>query len=542
MAGDLQPQDERKEKRMNARIAASAIGLTLGALPAVCQQGDSRNGPVPIYRITVIERTMKAVNYAYRSGPTMIDLRGTVLMPKLRGEAVVESRQGRTEIDARLENLTPSQRFGGEYLTYVLWAITPEGRPHNIGEMIANGSNKTHLHVTTGLQAFGLIVTAEPYSAVRLPSDVVVAENQIRPDTIGKIEEVDAKYELMPRGVYTLRVSEGLTREPGNAPKVSMGEYEALLELYQAQNAIALAKAARAGQYAPDTLAKAQQLLDEAQQFHGNKTAPRNRVVESAREATQTAEDARVLAEQRQQQEKLAQVEGQVSAAQQARAQAEAEAERARADAGAAQAAADAERSARLRAEGEAAAARERAAQAERESQASQPQPTPPAAALRPQLDQGAAQKGILRRQLFDQLNRSLITRDTPRGLVVTIPDRGFSGALLREPGAGEVARASALIVAYPGLRVEVEGYTDSDSSEALASRRAQAVRETLIARGVPSAVVSARGFGNSRPLVSNSTESGREENRRVEIVISGEPIGNLPVWDRTYTLTQRKN
>jgi flagellar motor protein MotB len=143
---------------------------------------------------------------------------------------------------------------------------------------------------------------------------------------------------------------------------------------------------------------------------------------------------------------------------------------------------------------------------------------------------------------LFDQLNRSLITRDTPRGLVVTIPDRGFSGAQLREPGAGEVARVSALIVANPGLRVEVEGYTDSDSSEALASRRAQEVREALIARGVPSAVASARGFGNSRPLASNNTENGREENRRVEIVISGEPIGNLPIWDRTYTLTQRKN
>jgi len=398
--------------------------------------------------------------------------------------------------------------------------------------------------VTTGLQAFGLIVTAEPYSAVRLPSDVVVAENQIRPDTIGKIEEVDAKYELMPRGVYTLRISAGLAAEPATGPKVSMGEYEALLELYQAQNAIALAKAARADQYAPDTLAKAQQLLDEAQQFHGNKAAPRNRVVESAREATQTAEDARVLAEQRQQQEKVASVERQVSAAQQAKAQAEAEAERARADATAAQAEAEAERSARLRAETEAAAARERAARAERDAQPSHPPPAPapPPAALRQQPDQGAAQKAALRRQLFDQLNRSLITRDTPRGLVVTIPDRGFSGALLREPGAGEVARVSALIIANPGLRVEVEGYMDSDSSEALASRRAQAVREAFIARGAPSTVVSARGFGNSRPLVSNSTENGREENRRVEIVIAGEPIGSLPIWDRTYTLTQRKN
>src|SRR6266853_4046841 len=184
---------------MKRTIVVNMMMMVLCALPAVCQRADR---DAPIYRVTVIERTVKAINYQYRSEPTMIDFRGTVLMPKAKGEAVVESKRGRTEIDARLENVTEPQNFGAEYLTYVLWAVSPEGRPHNIGEIMPNGSNKAKLHVTTDLQAFGLIVTAEPYSAVRLPSDVVVAENLVRGDTIGKITEIQAQYELMPRGHY----------------------------------------------------------------------------------------------------------------------------------------------------------------------------------------------------------------------------------------------------------------------------------------------------------------------------------------------------
>src|SRR5579862_2894367 len=355
---------------MKQAIVVSASGAILSAMPGVCQE--PRTGPAPIYSVTVIERSLKAVNYQYRSGPTLIDFRGTVLLPKARGEATVESRQGRTEIDARFENLTPTQRFGREYLTYVLWTISPEGRPHNIGEIVPNGSNNASLRVTTDLQAFGMIVTAEPYSAVRQPSDVVVAENQIRPETVGKIEEVDTKYELMPRGHYTWNVSQGLEREVENAPKVSMRKYEALSELYQAQNAIAIAKTARADQYAPNTLAKAEQLLLQAQQLEGNGTAPPNQVVESAREAAQTAEDARVIAEQHQQEEKLTQAKAQAFAAQQAAAQADAEVQRARAEASAVQAQAEADRIARERAEAETAAARDRAARAESEAAASQ--------------------------------------------------------------------------------------------------------------------------------------------------------------------------
>jgi Domain of unknown function (DUF4398) len=259
------------------------------------QQQPPREGTVPIYRVTVIERTAKAVNYQYRAEPTEIDFRGTVLLPEARGHAWVQSKQGRTEIDANMERMQSSQRFGREYLTYVLWAISPEGRPHALGEVVLNGSDKAHLHVTTDLQAFALIVSAEPYGAVRTPSDVVVLENEIRPDTVGRIESVDAKYELLPRGEYTWQISDKLNAELANTPRVSSGEYDALLELYQAQNALGIAGSAGAGQYAPNTYAKAQQLLAEAQNWQSRKGESR-KVVEYAKEAAQTAEDARVIA------------------------------------------------------------------------------------------------------------------------------------------------------------------------------------------------------------------------------------------------------
>src|SRR5262245_57895915 len=447
---------------MVREVIASTIALSSFALTAVSQTNDRS---VPIYRVTVIQRSIPAINYQYRSLPTRIDFRGTVLQPKARGEATVESRRGRTEIDAKFENLEETQRFGGEYLTYVLWAVSPEGRPHNLGEIMPDGSNKAKLHVTTDLQAFGLIVTAEPYSAVRQPSDVVVLENKVRPDTVGKIEEIQARYELMPRGQYTLQA--GQSRSPAaNAPKVSMHEYEALSELYQAQNAIAIARTAYAEQYAPNTLAKAQQLLDEArrlQSLKGNSSL----VVQNAREAAQTAEDSRVISERRRRDEQFAKAQVEASTAAHVKAEADAETQRARAEADAARAQADAERTARQHAEAEAAAARERAQQAE--AAALPNRDLAAAESVRQQRDAASRQKADLRMRLLEQLNGVTSTRDTPRGLVVTITDAGFSGSTLHGTAPTQLARVAAIVRAQPGMRIEVDGHTDSANTEALA-------------------------------------------------------------------------
>jgi outer membrane protein OmpA-like peptidoglycan-associated protein len=517
----------------------SAIILISCALPAICQQQpqqpmDSKPGSVPIYQVTVVERTVKAVNYKYRSDPTMIDFRGTVLLPKAKGEALVQSRQGRTEIETSFENLLEPQRFGVEYMTYVLWALTPDGRPHNIGEVIPGTRDKAKLRVTTDMQAFAMIVTAEPYSAVRQPSDVVVLENVVRPDTIGKIEEVDAKYELLPRGLYSYHVPDQLESSSTNVPKVSMREYEALSELYQAQNAIGIARTVSADRYAPNTFAKAQQLLAEAQQLENGKKDP-TRVVETAREAAETAEDARVIAVKRLQDESFAKAQAQVVQARQAIAQAESEAQRAKADADASQAQADAERAARQHAEADAAAARERAAQAEAQIKVVMVAPSP----QRPQQDD-AARKTAFRMQVMEQLNSALPTRDTGRGLVATIAGSRFNGALLNPGNSDQLARIAAILAGHPELRAEVEGHTDVPDSTGLSERRAEAVREVLVARGAPSNMVSAHGLGNSRPLGSNATAVGREQNQRVEIVISGDAIGNIPFWDRSYPLTHQ--
>ncbi len=453
-------------KPKNRRTIEIMCGITAVAFVALGQQAE--RGPAPIFHVPVVERTTKAVNYQYRADPTMIDFRGTVLMPKAKGEAIVASKQGRTEIDAKIENLTSPQGFGREYLTYVLWALTPEGRPHNLGEIVPGSSDKAKLHVTTDLQAFALIVTAEPYSAVRLPSDVVVAENIVRPDTIGKIEEVNAKYELLPRGHYAWTQP---NEPPPGGPKVSTRRYEELSELYQAQNAVGIARAAGADQYAPNTFAKAQQLLDEANQLDRAK-GDRSRVVQAAREASQTAEDARVIADRRRQDEQIAKAQSDVNSAQMARAQADVLVQQARIQADAAQAQAEAERAARERAERDAAAARQSAAQAQAQAQTqinqaqAQSAEAQRALSAQQQPDRAAADKAGVRMRLLEQMNGPFETRDTPRGLVVTIAAADFSGPLLQTTATDRVARIAAVIAAHPGLRVEVEGHTDTGTAE----------------------------------------------------------------------------
>ncbi len=519
---------------MKPIFTAIAVLALCCALPGLCQQNPAASGSVPLYRVTVVERSVDAINYQYRSEPTKIDFQGTVLLPKAKGDAVVESRQGRTEIDAKFDNLAPPTRFGREYLTYVLWAISPEGAPHNLGEVIPDGGDHAKIRVTSDLQVFGLIVTAEPFSAVRQPSDVVVLENRVRPDTVGKVQPIQAKYELMPRGQYTYQVQDSLASGVASAPKVSMQEYEATLELYQAQNAIAIARAANAEQYAPNTFAKAQQALQEAQRLSALK-GNTSLVVQNAREAAQTAEDARVIARRRMQDEQLAKAQADALQAQQAKTNAEAEAQRLRAEADAARATAQAERAAREQAEANARIVQDRANQV----QADRLQPTTVPASPQPQNQQTA--KTEARMRLLERFNGVMQTRDTPRGLVVTVPDSAFSGSTLRSGSPEALRRLATVIAAQPGLRVAVEGYSDSSDSSGLSQQRADAVRAVLANAGLPAAAISSQGLGNSRPLTSNATEAGRIENRRVEIVISGDPIGTLPFWDRTYSLNVRQ-
>lgn len=505
--------------------AGSAWGQAYAPVPAAPGQN------VPLYRVTVIERTVKAVNYQYRSGPTQIDFRGTVLMPEARGQAIVESKAGRTEIDAHFERLRAPAGYGQEYLTYVLWAITPEGHAKNLGEALAGSSDKAKLHVTTDLQAFGLIVTAEPYAAVRQPSDVVVMENEIRPDTVGKIEPIVAKYELLPRGEYTYNVPADLVAAEGNGPRVSMPVYEEMLEVYQAQNAVQIAGAMGADRYAPDTFAKAQELLHRAQSLQASR-GDRSQVIGEAREAAQTAEDARAITVKQQQDAQVAQARAEADQERQRRMQAEAQAQAAQAQLQAVQAQAQA-------AQNQATADRamldqERSAREQAQAQASamsQIPPPPP-----PQPMENMAEKRDLRMSIYRQLGAcSFETLDSPRGLLVAIPASDFTGHTLDSRASGGVSQVAAVIRSHPGLNVEVDDNFDGGSTE-----RAESVRAALIGSGVPPGSITMVAAGASRPIAPVNTPEGREANRRVEIAISGSAIGSMPYWDRTYSVLPR--
>jgi flagellar motor protein MotB len=516
---------------MNRKLLSAAAAVIFTTNVGRSQDPPKHPEGAPLYRVTVVERTIKAVNYQYRSGPTPIDFRGTVLLPEAKGGAMVESKAGRTELDAHFEHLAAPTRFGREYLTYVLWAITPEGHAKNLGEVLPGSSDKAKTHVTTDLQAFGLIVTAEPYAAVRQPSDVVVLENEIRPDTIGRIEPIQVRYDLLPRKPYIYDIQAGRQAAAASGKPVSMSEYQTTVEIYQAQNAVQIAQSQDAAKYAPEVMSKAEELLRTAQQMHEHKQDS-SQIISIARQAAQTAQDASDIAVKRKQQADLAAAEAKAQQEHQLRLQAEAAAQRAQA---------------------ESSADRAQAAGEARDDSAGQvaPPPVEPAApappnppAVRPQpvhrpVTDLQRQKRDLRANLLQELSGVAQVRDTPRGLVVTMPDGLFDKAA---PAAGArqmLTRIASVVAEHPGLAVAVEGNSDTAGAEPerLANERAQAVRDALVRGGLPAGMVTARGLGNSRPLGPNNTAEGREENRRVEVIISGEPIGNMAYWDKSYSL-----
>jgi outer membrane protein OmpA-like peptidoglycan-associated protein len=527
-------------------LKGAALLLAIGG-PSWCQTASVQPDPQPIYRVTVVSRTLPAVNYEHRGGPTIIGFQGTVLLPRAKGEATVESKRGRVVIDAKFEHLEAPTRFGPEYLTYVLWAITPEGRPKNLGELLVSGSDKAKTIVTTDLQALGLMVTAEPYYAVTTPSDVVVMENVILPDTVGRIEPVLAKYELLPRGQYTLTLNPAQLRTVGvEQEKLPYDRYEAVLELYQAQNAIQIARSVGADQYAADTIAKADGLLADAQNM-ADRRQDTHMIVSRAREAAQMAEDARTVSVKRQNEERLSGEREQQLEEGRALRHAKKQAAQAQAQAVAAQQAADAERAAAEQAQAQAAQAQAQAAQAQAQAAQAQAQAPPPIEAQPVPVvaPQPTGVQRQVRAELLERLNSVLIARDTPRGLVVTVPDASFdAGFTLRRNASERLALVASMLSRRADLTVYVEGFTDDRGSDAeqrdISERRAREVRATLVGNGLPPVAVLAAGLGGTRPIVSNASASGREQNRRVEIVISGPSIGGMALWDRTYPLAAR--
>jgi outer membrane protein OmpA-like peptidoglycan-associated protein len=495
------------------------IGLTAGMMGAQESNPTQNSNPqqqapinigdgVPLYKIEVVARDIPAINYFHRNGPTKIAFEGTSLLPEAKGTARVESRLGRTSIDLDVEGLTPANGFGTEYLTYVLWAITPEGRPVNLGEVLPSGrKNEVKMTATTDLQAFGLIITAEPYYDVTTPSDLVVMQNEVTGRTQGVIEQVNAHYTLLPRGAYAETAGRHAVLHPITRDERSP------LELYEAMNAVEIADAAGAEKYAADTMATAKTALQNAQDANTHKH-DRKEVITYAREAVQTAEDARIIT--------IRKIKAEDEAAEQ---KARSDAERA-----AQQAHLAAQQEAAQRAQAEAAA--QEAAAREAQARAAREQAEQQAQQAQQQAQQAAQQTAEMRERLRQQLSQVLQTRETARGLIVNMSDVlfDFDKYTLKPEANVKLAKVSGILLAYPDLKLQVEGYTDNIGSDEynqkLSENRADAVRNFLVSQGVQQSNINAQGYGKADPIADNSTSAGRAQNRRVQLVVSGSAIG----------------
>jgi outer membrane protein OmpA-like peptidoglycan-associated protein len=545
--------------KISAVFFAVLVSLGASGLAQAQTTVTSDNNQTPVYRMNVVSRTTRAVSYRHRSGSTKIDFQGTDLMPGAAGEAKVESKRGTMDIDAEFSGLDRPTSFGTEYLTYVLWAISPEGRPVNIGEVLVGDNHRSKLDVTTDLQAFALIVTAEPYYAVRRPSNVVVLENEIRSDTVGATEAVDARYELIDRGGY---IPTGYHFDP------VVLNAKLPLEFFEARNAVRIAKSAGAETYATASYQDAVRQMKQADDLATTKHVDKKSLIAASREVVQTADDAREIAVKTIDADRV-NSDRDAAAAQVADANAKSDAdllarkdaeaatsdadrERAEADAAAATAqqkqhAAQAESDQNRAAAADANEAAANAQQGEKDAEAQSDRDRAAAASSDQQLQQAVQDREELRAKLLLQFNAILATRDTARGLVVNLSDVLFdTGKYTLRPLAREkLAKISGIVLAYPDLRLAIEGNTDSVGGDAmnqtLSEQRAEAVRDYLAQQNIPMTSMTAQGFGKTQPVATNDTAEGRQENRRVEMVVSGDVIGttvgavslNLPLTSR---------
>jgi outer membrane protein OmpA-like peptidoglycan-associated protein len=545
--------------KTSAVLLAVLVGLGASTLAQAQTTVSYENNQKPVYRVSVVSRTTRAVSYRHRSGATKINFQGTDLMPAAAGEAKVESKRGRLEIEVEFSGLDRPTSFGNEYLTYVLWAISPEGRPVNIGEVLVGDNHRSKLDVTTDLQAFALIVTAEPYYAVRRPSNVVVLENAIRSDTAGATEMVDAKYELIDRGGY---IPTGYQFDP------VVLNARLPLEFFEARNAVRIAKSAGAETFASSSYENAVRQMKRVDDLATRRHVDRKSLIAESREVVQTADDAREIALKRIDADRVnadrdaaaaqvADATAQSNEDMQARMNAEtasadadrrrAEADRAAATAQQRQQGAEAESDRNRAAAADANQSAADAQQGQRDAEAESDRNRSAAADSDQQLQQAVQDREELRARLLQQFNAILATRDTARGLVVNLSDVLFDTGkyTLRLVAREKLAKISGIILVYPDLRLAIEGNTDSVGGDAmnqeLSERRAGAVLDYLAKQNIPLASMTSQGFGKTQPVASNDTAEGRQQNRRVEMIVSGDVIGtttgpvsqNLPLTDR---------
>jgi len=525
----------------------AVLGLFCCTIFAAAQNQPAASQPANV------SRTTKAVNYRLRGDDVKVEFHGTDLMSGATGEAKVVGKKSSVEIDAHFENLDDPTKFGLEYLSLVLWAVSPEGRAVNLGELVFDHTS-SHVKAITDIQTFGMIVTAEPYFAVNQPGNMVVLENVI-PAGFHQ-ENIEARYELLGRGTYSstnTHIQDAIFGIDRKTPR----------SLFEARNAVRIARIAGADKYAPSIIAKAEQDLRAAEEAFQHKR-DKGTIDTLARDTVGTAEESRVMAvKQRAEEEAQAKAAAEKKAAEdraaqaklaaedEARRRAQAESDRQQAEVARQQAEAAKAEALRMKQEAEQArkdaeAARAQAVAQQQDAEAARAQAVQQQQALAVEAEkarkaaeeadrlrqQAEKEKADLRAQLLAQLNAVLATRDSARGLIANMSDVLFrTGSFELLSGARErLAKVSGIVLAHPGLHLEVEGHTDSvgsdDYNQQLSEKRAKAVRSYLVQQGIPDSAIVARGLGKSSPVATNDTPEGRQQNRRVEMVISGDAIG----------------
>jgi len=458
----------------------------------------------------VVRKSIKAVGYEVGGGATKVIFLGTSAAPQASGEAKVEAKTGGTSIDLKVTAMPQPTTLGAEFLTYVLWTVTPDGTTNNIAEIPIDKQGNGKLSTRAQSQTFAMIVTAEPYFAVQLPSELVVLENDTKKNTKGKIYP-DNDYQLMKRSQYA---------KMGNPLALTPDLKKVPLDIYEARNAVEIAKSQKAQQYAPEIFSKAEGSLQLAENSLASK-ADKSQIITNARQTIQFAEDARALSAERQEAERIQNEKSAAASAAAAKAKAEADAA----------AATEAKRQAELTAQ-QKAAAQMAAQQAAAKAAAEQAALRAKEQAAKDEAARAQAATAALRAQLLQQLNEVLQTTDTPRGLVVNMADVLFETGkyALSQDAQLKLAKLSGIIQAHPGLNLAIEGHTDTtgsaDFNMKLSQQRADTVREFLISQGLSPDTITAKGMGEDNPVADNSTAAGRKQNRRVEIIVSGEVIG----------------
>jgi outer membrane protein OmpA-like peptidoglycan-associated protein len=481
------------------------VALTAGVCIAQSQQIEPTEPSE-----NVISGTVAAVGYPVGGGGTKVTMVAQPAASQASGEAKVEAKRGGTDVSLKVAGLPQPTVLGPEFLTYVLWTVTPDGTTTNLGEIPIDKTGQGKLDATAQSQTFALIVTAEPYYAVHIPSELIVLVNETRKNTKGKIYP-DNSYKLMRRSEYT---------KQGNPLALTPDLKKIPLDIYEARNAVEIAKSRGAEQYAPEIFSKAQSSLQMAENAL-TQDSGKNQVISASRQTIQFAEDARALAVRRETAQRTEKEKQDAAAAAAAQAKAAADA----------RAAEEARRQAELTAAKEGQMKAEAAAQA---AQASAQQAALQAKeqAARDEAARARAATEALRAELLRQLNDVLQTTDSPRGLIVNMADVLFETGkyALSSDAQLKLAKLSGIIQAHPGLNLAIEGYTDTtgtaDFNMTLSQQRADTVRTFLITQGLSPDTITSKGLGESNPIADNSTAAGRKLNRRVEIIVSGQVIG----------------